>query len=242
VDAARELPLSSIQFDMNGIQTLGMELLSIMLAARRPREGRGSPALNSVELSGVSDKVLEKLDMLKLRSGACPILTVMNGLPQISPSLERSSHDMALHERLLSGVARIIQAQREEISSVRWACSAEPELKGPVAQASYDDCGITVLVKVPSVPEQTDVSAAFIKFIKSASGEASAKGVPLKVDCEELSGRLGADALGALISARNTLASQGLALTIVNPSEALREQMELSRTGSLFGIESRKAA
>lgn len=242
VNAARELPFSSIRFDMNGIQTLSMELLSIILAARHPGEDPGSPALNSVELSGVSDKVLEKLDMLNLRKGERPILPVMNALPQVSPTLEPSSKDMELHECLLSGISKIIQAQREEMSSARWAFSPEPELKGPVAQVNFDDHGIIISVKVPSVPEQTKISAAFRGFIKSASHEASARGVPLTVDCKELSGSLGADALGALISARNRLTSQGLALTIVNPSDALREQMELTRTGPLFGIESRKAA
>jgi anti-anti-sigma regulatory factor len=57
-----------------------------------------------------------------------------------------------------------------------------------------------------------------------------------------MSGGVGADALGAIISARNDLARQGLALRLINPSDALREQMELSRTGPLFGIESQKAA
>lgn len=242
VNAARELPFSSIRFDMAGVSKLSIELLSVILAARHPSDTPQSPALQSVELSGASEKVLEKLDMLNLRKGKRPILPVMNALPQVSPTLEPSSKDMELHECLLSGISKIIQAQREGMSSARRAFSPEPELKGPVAQASYDDSGITVSVTVPSVPEQTKVSAAFNKFIMSASREASAQGVPLIVDCSEMSGGVGADALGALISARNDLARQGLALRLINPSAALREQMELTRTGPLFGIESRKAA
>jgi anti-sigma B factor antagonist len=73
--------------------------------------------------------------------------------------------------------------------------------------------------------------------VRDSLAEASASGACryLNVDVAEVS-FIDSYALGALVSARNTAASNGVSLTLTNPSQPVRKAIQVTGLSDVFGL------
>jgi len=100
-----------------------------------------------------------------------------------------------------------------------------------VTYEQVDDDGLVIAV----LSGELDLDRADAVRDSLAEASASHRCRYLNVDVGDVS-FIDSYALGALVSARNTAASNGVSLTLTNPSQPVRKAVQVTGLGHVFGL------
>ncbi len=249
VGALKLSKVPEVVFDLSKLDRLDAETMSVIVNASHPDlKGTNPNKRCSVSILGANESVHESLVRYGFTSANSPIKVLAeDAVASIRAKFDGapSAIDIQASNQIGASAEALMQQKALERLTMTLGLQTLPEQKieGPILAIDMLDNAFRITPVVNRIGEQTSASRMFHDEVRDALARMQLIGAKhLILDCKNIEGSLGADAVGTIISCAQTLQGHNATLELRNIPEALGEQLRMTRLDGFLSTVAKKAA